>query len=882
MASHTPTQPTESEDIVVTALITPRQIALESVTLTYRVVYGTETSIAMVDDGTGGDTIGGDGFYSATIPSSAYGAEDMVRWFITAEDIFANGSRAPAFLDYTGNNQSPEYFGTVTQDPAVTSEAPLLQWFTMSESASHTRTGVRASAYFLGRFYDNIFVRERGGSTNGSVSQKFDFNKGDNLYINEEMPSVGEVNMNGNGYDSTYVRQTLAFDGHRAVGNEACLSELWNMRLNGGYDRIGVFIEQVDEDFLERNGYDRGGELYKFVGRLDLNPAFFDTAGGVVSKKTNDQTDFTTLEALVAGLNLPTSAERRAWVIDNLDLPQIVNYLAARSITQDADDLRKNFYMYQDIRGDQRWRQFPWDKDWTFGVLGDGGTHLPHPFFGDEEHEKQNANQWNVLYDVLFEEEVTQRLYLRRLRTVMEEVLQPSSTPLIDRYFENRADEIIDPASPPLSSNVSSIDSYLSSRRSVLFNNYPSLIPGSQPTSPAVTITAVDYNPVSANQDEEFIRLSTTESTEIDISGWTIEGGVQFTFRPGTVIERNGDLHVSPDTLAFRNRAVSPKGGEERLVVGPYSGHISNFSETLILKDVNGTIIDTFVTPNDPRDAQLYLVVSEIMYHPADPNPDAEFIELMNVSDSVTLDLEGVNFSAGIEFTFGAGITLAPGERILVVLDQTVFESIHGTGLNVAGEFQNASRLSNGDDHIVLDDASNSTILDFTYNDESPWPTGPDGGGFSLVLVNPGSQPDPDDGANWRESATIGGNPDASDASVFAGDPAEDLDHDGLGALMEHALGTSDTIPNYSPFLLSRVGDRMVVTVQVAHGADDVLLTLEHSDDLAAWNDGATILPLVSQTNNGNGFDTLVFQSADGFFSGNVRGFVRLKAVQLP
>ena len=74
----------------------------------------------------------------------------------------------------------------------------------------------------------------------------------------------------------------------------------------------------------------------------------------------------------------------------------------------------------------------------------------------------------------------------------------------------------------------------------------------------------------------------------------------------------------------------------------------------------------------------------------------------------------------------------------------------------------------------------------------------------------------------------------------------------------------------------------MVVTVQVAHGADDVSLSLEYSGDLAAWDAAATTLPLVSQTNNGNGFDTLVFQSADGFFSGNIRGFVRLKVVQLP
>ena len=401
-----------------------------------------------------------------------------------------------------------------------------------------------------------------------------------------------------------------------------------------------------------------------------------------------------------------------------------MNYLAVRSITQDADDVRKNFYGYIDNRGDQRWRIFPWDKDWTFGVTGDGGTHLPHPFFGDEEHAKQNANQWNVLYDVLFEETTTQRLYLRRLRTVMDEVLQPSATPRARRYFENRAAEIIAPASPPLSSNISSVNNYLNSRRNVLFNNYPSLIPASQPANPDIRISAAEHNPVSTNQDEEYIVLTNHEATEIDISGWKLTGGVEFTFAPGTVIERGGDLYLSPDTLAFRNRATSPTGNEERLVVGPYAGHLSNFGETLNLLDTAEGIVSAFQTPINPSDPQRYLVVSELMYHPADPDPDAEFIELMNISDSVTVDLSGVHFTAGIDYTFPGGTTLAPGARIVVSFP----------------DFQNGSRLNNGSDRIKLEDATSSTIREFAYDDEAPWPTGPDGGGFSLVLRKPGRQ----------------------------------------------------------------------------------------------------------------------------------------------
>jgi hypothetical protein len=850
--AHLPSQPTSSQDVVVTADVQPRLAAIASVNLTYRVDFGGERTISMTPSG---------GRYSASIPASAFGAGDMLRWFVSASDTDGNLGRAPVFLDRTGNNQSPEYFGTVAQNPSVTSPMPIFQWFTRSESASNTRSGTRASVFFGENFYDNMFVRKRGGATNGS-SQKFDFNKGDSLYINEEMPSVGEINMNAQGSDSTYLRQPLAFDAYQAAGNAGCNSELWSMRINGSFDRVGVFIEQVDEDFLKRNGYDPDSDLYKFVQRSNLNPVFFDTITGI-EKKTGDKTDFSTVQALVAGLNQGTRTGRRRYVIDNLDLPQIVNYLAVRSITQDADDVRKNFYGYIDHRGDGRWRLFPWDKDWTFGVTGDGGTHLPHPFFGDEEHSKQNADQWNVLYDVLFEEPTTQRLYLRRLRTVMDEVLQPASTRLADRYFENRIAEMISQASPPLSSNVSSINSYLSSRRNVLFNNYPSLIPASQPSNPDIRISAVEHNPASGIQDEEYIVLTNHEATEIDISGWILSGGVVFTFAPGTVIERGSDLYLSPDTLVFRNRATSPTGNEERLAVGPYSGHLSNFGELLTLADSAAATVSTFTTPVDPSDSQLYLVISEIMYHPADPNPNAEFVELMNISDSVSLNLSGVHFTAGIDFSFLPGTMLAPGARMLVNFAQ----------------FQNGSRLNNGSDRIKLEDSSNSTIRDFSYGDEAPWPSGPDGGGFSLVLLNPASNPAHADPANWRESTQVGGNPGGSDAVFFSGNPSEDLDADGFGALLEHATGTSDRVPSGSPVALSITNDdRFVLTLQRNLGADDVSHRLEISTDLVNWTDATGEFSLLSMTNNGDGTAIQVYQSSPGTISSSIpRRFVRVQ-----
>jgi hypothetical protein len=759
----------------------------------------------------------GDGRFAATVPASAYSPGDMIRYFISATDANANVSRAPAHLDSAGKSQSPEYFGTVVNDPSIELEVPVFHWFAPSLSAGHSRQGTRASVYFAGRFYDNVFVRQRGQATNATVSQKFDFNKGDPLHIGETLPPVGEVNVNGNGSDPSFIRQPLAFESYRVAGNAGSHSGFWHLRGNGAFDRFGIWIEQVDEDFLERNGYDSRGDLYKFVQRSNLNPVFFDTVTGI-EKKTNQEAGNATLETLVAALNGRDGGDPATYVIDHLDLPQVNNYLAVRAVTMDADDIRKNFYLFHDTRGDERWRIFPWDKDFTFGVRGDGGPHLDHPFFGEEEHLKTNANQWNVLLDVVFGDELTSRLYLRRLRTLMDGVLQPTSVPLVDRYYESRSEEL----AGQIGVSPRPVHTYLESRRTRLFAGYPGLVPDKQPESPDVVIASAEPNPDSGVQDHEFVRLANWEPTEIDISGWSLGGGVGFGFAPGTVIPRQGDLYVSPDTLAFRSRTAAPTGGQRHLVVGPYSGHLSNFGEELALRDASGAVASTFTTPADPSDVQRYLRLSELMYHPAG-DPDAEFIEFVNTSEDVVLDLGGVRVSGGVDYVFGDGLLLGPGARVVVVYSNQAFAAAYGDGhpAAVAGEFGPGSRLDNAGERLRVDDASGSTVQEVDYDDDPPWPQGADGdGGHSIVIADPAG--DPSDPARWRPSVEPGGNPGGSDSAPLA--PGADF--------IVYALGERPSVA----LVPSADGASLALTFAPIPGADGATVVPEWGTTLSTWS----------------------------------------------
>ncbi len=799
-----PIPPKSTESLPIEVAVSPRNFAVDQVLLSYRVNYQAEVDLPMSDDGVAPDLTAGDGIYTAAIPPNIGSSGDMLRWKVLATDLSSKTSELPIQVDNTGNSQSPDYHGTLILEGNETSDAPLFRWFTQNEASSRTRTGARASVFLQGRFYDNIFVRQRGGFTNNR-SQKFDFNKGHPAFVNEKLASVGELNLNANGADNSYVRQPLGFTLHQDAGNPGCETLMVEMRLNGGFDRVGVLIEQVDEDYLDRFGYPReGGDLFKMVQRSNLNPAFDDTSTGV-EKKVGTPGDLSELQALVNDLKLPTLNERTTKLYDNIDVPEVINYLAIRSLQQQADDVRKNFYVFKDTQGDARWRIFPWDLDYTLGISGGSGAErVEHPFFGVQAFPTADgANQWNRLYQVIFEDPVMRRLYLRRLRTLMDDFM--GSGPATS-WFEPRVDalfETIDSYPGPSTSGKNSLrNTEIPERRNDLFNQFTvdiegfsEVIPQPEPSMPDIRIEEVDFSPSSGDQDQEFIRLENFEDTEIDLSGWTISGGVNFTLPAGTVIPRNGSLYLSPDLKAFGQRQISPKALEKRLVTGPYSGKLSSFGETLTLHNAESELVQNFAYEGAPSPAQEHLVISEFIPD-GGVHPDAEFIEVLNISDTETVSLVGCRFTRGIDFDFAnSAITqLAPGESLLIIYDQIAFNAVYGNAVDarIAGTFENGTRLNNAGEEIKFEDATNSTIHEFRYSSVESWPIV---AGRSLNLIAPLTRPDHDLAANWSSSSSPAGSPAGAPPVLAAwlasrGTTAtDDPDLDGLTEEITYALG---------------------------------------------------------------------------------------------
>lgn len=250
------------------------------------------------------------------------------------------------------------------------------------------------------------------------------------------------------------------------------------------------------------------------------------------------------------------------------------------------------------------------------------------------------------------------------------------------------------------------------------------------------------------------------------------------------------------------------------------------------------------------------LVLSEIHYHP-DVTEEEEFLELMNIGPR-SVDLTGVRFVAGVDFTFtgSAIIQLAAGGRVLVVRNAAAFQSRYGTGGPVAGTFTVDKSLANEGDRLTLLDRGGQVIRDFTYDDHWPWPPEADGAGPSLTLINPLDNPDHALAENWRPSREFGGSPGGGDALTYTS-----------GSEVDYVLagGPAWTLADGSVSWIERLG------------ADDFQLVPELSQDLTNWSsdpgDGSIFVYL--EPTSAPSFRTMRLQPS----SMNHRSFFRLRLI---
>ncbi len=166
--------------------------------------------------------------------------------------------------------------------------------------------------------------------------------------------------------------------------------------------------------------------------------------------------------------------------------------------------------------------------------------------------------------------------------------------------------------------------------------------------------------------------------------------------------------------------------------------------------------------PIGPSSRRGALVISEMMYHPADraDGKNVEFIEIYNTLPWIE-EMGGYKISGAIDYTFPTNFVLGARSFVVVAANPADLQSAHGIA-NVLGPW--SGTLQNSSGTLRLHNNLGATLFEMDYTGDPPYPVAADGAGHSLVLARPSFGES--DARAWAASDVVGGTPGTNEVAA--------------------------------------------------------------------------------------------------------------------
>jgi hypothetical protein len=394
-STHSPTVPSSTTAVTISARVTDEQSSGVVVQLFYRTLQNPFIQLDMLDNGLSGDGGAGDGIYAATVP--AMGDRTAVEFYIQASDAGSNIRTYPApginqvgapaqVLNMVYQVDDSVYTGTQPFYRIILTEANRVELQNLnrqSDAEVHctfvTVDGVETQVRH------NCGVRTRGaGSRNANPS-----NYRLNIPNDNPWKDLDAINLNTQFTHAQAVGSVVA----QRSGMAAADARLVQVRVNGinlagaGSPQFGsyVAVEPINSEFAE-NHYpnDPDGNVYRASSgshQADLSyrsdPASLRAAGYSKTSNTSED-DWSDLINLTFVLNNTPEANYTATISSFVDVRQWMKHFAVMTMmaygetalgTGEGDD----YALYRGMI-DQRFDLLVHDFDTIFGQGGGGNV----------------------------------------------------------------------------------------------------------------------------------------------------------------------------------------------------------------------------------------------------------------------------------------------------------------------------------------------------------------------------------------------------------------------------------------------------------------------------------------------------------------------------
>ncbi|PYJ87928.1 MAG: hypothetical protein DME22_00005, partial [Verrucomicrobia bacterium] len=535
---HSPGIPAANQNVVVTARVHDPD-GIQSVQLKYRVdPSSTYTTVTMLDNGTGGDAVAGDGIYSAVIPGLGTGT--VVAFYVQATDALSATTRFPTDLaNGAPVRECVVCFGDAT--PASSfgayhlwlTQTVIDRWRNLPNMSNEPHDGTWVCG---NRVIYNMTSRYAGSP----YHQQFNSPVGNYCHYHCDMPeddkflgttSFNKIHAPGNGPfdDNTIQREQTCYWMVRQLGLPWNYRRFVAMYVNG--NRRGTLMEDsqvpngdvIDEYFST----DTNGQLYKLQPwfEFDVNGQGFNnkswctlnnytTTGGakklasyrwnyLTRKAQTTANDYTNVFALIDAANTYATSSYVANMDNLVDMEEWLRIFAIEHAVGNWDAFgcrnAQNMYGYKPTQG--KWNLLIWDYNI---VLGNSGS------WGPDGNDLFSYNGADGPMGEIYANNTFRRTYLRAFKEIANgPMLNANVNPVMDAKYAAFAADDVTVNSP------SAVKGWIATMRNSLLSTL-----NNEGANAAFTITSNGGNNFSTNKNS----ITISGEAPVEVKTITING----------------------------------------------------------------------------------------------------------------------------------------------------------------------------------------------------------------------------------------------------------------------------------------------------------------------------------------------------------------------
>ena len=416
--------------------------------------------------------------------------------------------------------------------------------------------------------------------------------------------------------------------------------------------------------------------------------------------------------------------------LDNwIDIDSYMSYQAFQIFVDNRDWPGNNIKFWRDHRVGGKWRWILYDTDFGFGIwdqyaytfntlrfaLDPNGPGWPNP-------------PWSTfVFRKLMENENFQNSFINIYCDMLNTVLLPE-------FLTTRLDSI-----------SGNIEEMIPVHRARWFND------GEWPNSTTNWENRLNQMENFADQRRNYAIMHLMDEFELpSLSQITIartpESGGLVKVNTIDISETSWQGYYFP-TVPIQVKAIHSDGFEFG-----YWLEFPDSSSTMKLDIQDAMTLTAVFLPTELTSGSL--VINEINYNSSEDHESGDWIEIFNPGD-MDIDVSGYKLkddNNDHSYNFPDETIIPSGEYLVISNDLEAFSELYSSQIPIVGPFDFG--FGGGGDEVRIFDQEGVLVDSVSYDDESPWPLEPDGGGPTLELKN--SNLDNELAESWSSSSGFG------------------------------------------------------------------------------------------------------------------------------